>query len=521
MTILALEEPELLSSLTGETGEVDADTAAAMAAIAEAAASLSTQQKQFDAVSAYVDALEAAARANLDAQKAIEIEAAAAKALEKASEESNDDWVDADQGLDTIASEMAEAREQDKELAEKLKAEEAASARATSGAYMASSSASPSRSVGDALAIVRAARAIPVSALRSPAKTLKIVSTNRRSLDAISNNSANNGVLLDCAPINVRKQIVLRAHNFGIGTLATMEQQEAEADIEVEENIEGDNIDAESETPSAAKLLADTVSPVDVLSIDPATITTVAGRKARNMASLLEQGVGVTRPGLVVALDTVQDPQNMGSLLRSSAFFGAQSVLIGDSGIDSSAPISGVVAKAASGALDLMRVNSVANLVEMVRRTRAIGDKYYAPEGERADEEAIIAATPTQLEVLSEGFSQQIDENGRPVRNWGSVCIVALTAHSDVSVDVSRVDLGNALDAEAPFGILLVVGSEGAGIHPDVLKAAHVHLNIAAAPFAGSAMGDIGRPLVDSINVTSASSIALSALLGKYNASKL
>src|SRR5262249_32171767 len=73
---------------------------------------------------------------------------------------------------------------------------------------------------------------------------------------------------------------------------------------------------------------------------------------------------------LAIAVDGVQDPQNIGSLMRSAHFFGAEALMMTR---DRSAPITGVVAKASAGAIFSLALIRPANLARELEACEKLG----------------------------------------------------------------------------------------------------------------------------------------------------
>jgi 23S rRNA (guanosine2251-2'-O)-methyltransferase len=71
----------------------------------------------------------------------------------------------------------------------------------------------------------------------------------------------------------------------------------------------------------------------------------------------------------IVALDEIQDPQNLGTLIRSAHFFGASALLLTK---DRCAPLTGTVAKASAGALFSLPIIRATNLA---RELESAGDE--------------------------------------------------------------------------------------------------------------------------------------------------
>lgn len=119
-------------------------------------------------------------------------------------------------------------------------------------------------------------------------------------------------------------------------------------------------------------------------------------RRTWTLKEILEE-----QPTLLVALDAVQDPQNLGAILRSAEAAGAEGVILPDR---RTAPLSSAAVKASSGASELLRICRVPGLPSTLSDLKRAGLWCVAldPHGDQAPWEFDLTQ-PVCLVVGGEG----------------------------------------------------------------------------------------------------------------------
>lgn len=166
-------------------------------------------------------------------------------------------------------------------------------------------------------------------------------------------------------------------------------------------------------TENAERRLAEAVGslPQPIERVSPRDLDRVLGPDTVHQGAMLETEplpepsfadlarAAANRP--LIVLDQVTDPHNVGAILRSAAVFGASGLVMTRR---HSPPLGGVLAKSASGALELVPVALVNNLARALEDLKAAGFTIVGLEGS-ADSalEEMDWSRPTALVMGAEG----------------------------------------------------------------------------------------------------------------------
>ena len=140
---------------------------------------------------------------------------------------------------------------------------------------------------------------------------------------------------------------------------------------------------------------------------------------------------------LLLMLDGIEDPHNLGAILRSADAFGVDGVIMKKRG---EVPLNATVAKVSTGAISYVKVCTVTNLNQAIKKLQDNGFWVVCSDGSgKMDYDEVDYHCPICLIVGSEGF--------------GTSRLVV--EHSDFVVKIPMVGHVNSLNASVATGILL------------------------------------------------------------------
>lgn len=140
---------------------------------------------------------------------------------------------------------------------------------------------------------------------------------------------------------------------------------------------------------------------------------------------------------LLLMLDGIEDPHNLGAIIRSADAFGVDGIIMKDRG---NAPLNATVAKISTGAINYVKAALVNNLSVALKKLQENGYWAVASDGEAQQSYAAVDYhSPIVLLVGSEGFGLSR----------------LLLERSDFIVKIPMVGHVNSLNASVATGILL------------------------------------------------------------------
>lgn len=144
--------------------------------------------------------------------------------------------------------------------------------------------------------------------------------------------------------------------------------------------------------------------PADVLlrqakgGVHQGVVAEVADVREYSVAELVREAAGVP---LLVVLDGIEDPHNLGAILRTADAAGVDGVIVQER---RSAALDGATAKASAGAVSYVRVAQVVNITRAIEELKTLGVWSVGLAGEaEAPYDTLDLAGPTALVMGAEG----------------------------------------------------------------------------------------------------------------------
>lgn len=120
-----------------------------------------------------------------------------------------------------------------------------------------------------------------------------------------------------------------------------------------------------------------------------------------SLDELIREAKGKKYP-LLLMLDRIEDPQNLGAILRSCDALGVDGIILKKRG---EAPLNATVAKVSTGAFNWVKIAQVANLSQAIEKLKQAGYWIVASDGSaKQSYDEVDYRSPIVLIVGSEGF---------------------------------------------------------------------------------------------------------------------
>ena len=156
-----------------------------------------------------------------------------------------------------------------------------------------------------------------------------------------------------------------------------------------------------------------------------------------SLEELLGKVKSVTKPPLLLALDSIQDPHNLGAIIRSSVAAGANGLILPK---DRSASITGTVIKVSAGAAFHLDICRVTNLVNSFKILKEEGIWIFGTAKDSSQDVYEVDLTvPACLVIGSEG------KGLRPL----------VAEHCDMNISIPMHGSLDSLNASVAAGIIL------------------------------------------------------------------
>ncbi len=126
----------------------------------------------------------------------------------------------------------------------------------------------------------------------------------------------------------------------------------------------------------------------------------IASHEYCEVDDILKYAAEKNEPPFIVICDEIEDPHNLGAIIRTAEAGGVHGIIIPER---RSASLNMTVAKSASGALEYMRVARVTNLANIIDKLKAEGVWVFGADMGGSDRHSFDFTSPCALVIGNEG----------------------------------------------------------------------------------------------------------------------